>query len=51
MLIMPSAVPSCLCRLDKLPFSVYHWFLVVSLGITWMLDGLEVTVHHALFCS
>jgi hypothetical protein len=34
----------CVCRLDQLPFSAYHWFLVVSLGVTWMLDGLEVTV-------
>jgi hypothetical protein len=51
MLIMPPPHNLALCRLDKLPFSVYHWFLVVSLGITWMLDGLEVTVHHALFCS
>lgn len=35
-------------RLDQLPFSAYHWFLVVSLGVTWMLDGLEVTVVSVL---
>jgi len=35
-------------RLDKLPFSAYHWLLVLSLGVTWMLDGLEVTVLSVL---
>jgi MFS family permease len=31
-------------RLDRLPWSRVHWLLVVALGITWVLDGLEVTV-------
>jgi MFS family permease len=31
-------------RLDRLPWSRFHWLLVVALGITWVLDGLEVTV-------
>lgn len=31
-------------RLDRLPWSRFHWLLVISLGITWVLDGLEVTV-------
>lgn len=31
-------------RLDRLPWSGFHWLLVISLGITWILDGLEVTV-------
>ena len=31
-------------RLDRLPWSSWHWRVVVALGITWMLDGLEVTI-------
>jgi MFS family permease len=31
-------------RLDRLPWSKWHWRVVVALGITWMLDGLEVTL-------
>ena len=31
-------------RLDRLPWSRWHWTIVVGLGITWILDGLEVTM-------
>src|SRR6202000_1980094 len=31
-------------RLDRLPWSRFHWLVVVALGITWVLDGLEVTL-------
>jgi MFS family permease len=31
-------------RLDRLPWSNWHWFIVVALGITWILDGLEVSL-------
>jgi MFS family permease len=31
-------------RLDALPWSRWHWRVVIALGITWILDGLEVTV-------
>lgn len=31
-------------RLDSLPWSSWHWRVVVALGITWVLDGLEVTI-------
>src|SRR5580692_9276699 len=31
-------------RLDRLPWSPWHVRLVVALGITWALDGLEVTL-------
>jgi MFS family permease len=31
-------------RLDRLPWSRWHWIVVISLGITWILDGLEVTI-------
>jgi MFS family permease len=35
-------------RLDSLPWSRWHWRVVIALGITWLLDGLEVTVVGAL---
>ncbi|ACG78024.1 major facilitator family transporter [Phenylobacterium zucineum HLK1] len=35
-------------RLDRLPFSRFHWLVVFALGITWILDGLEVTLVGAL---
>jgi MFS family permease len=38
-------VPS---RLDRLPWSSWHWLIVVALGATWILDGLEVTLAGAL---
>jgi len=39
-----SRVPA---RLDALPWSSWHWLIVVSLGATWILDGLEVTLAGA----
>ena len=36
----PTDVPQ---RLDRLPWSGWHWRVVIALGITWLLDGLEVT--------
>jgi len=35
-------------RLDRLPWSRFHWLVVAALGITWILDGLEVTLVGAL---
>jgi MFS family permease len=35
-------------RLDALPWSRWHWGVVIALGVTWVLDGLEVTVVGAL---
>ena len=35
-------------RLDRLPWSRWHWLVVAALGITWILDGLEVTIVGAL---
>src|SRR5947199_3325695 len=35
-------------RLDRLPWSPWHWLIVVALGATWILDGLEVTLAGAL---
>lgn len=31
-------------RLDRLPFSRWHVLVIAALGITWILDGLEVTI-------
>jgi MFS family permease len=35
-------------RLDRLPWTRFHWLFVLALGVTWVLDGLEVTVVGAL---
>ncbi|MCK6453377.1 MAG: MFS transporter [Alphaproteobacteria bacterium] len=35
-------------RLDRLPWSRFHWLVVTALGVTWILDGLEVTLVGAL---
>jgi MFS family permease len=31
-------------RLDRLPWSKWHWRILIGLGTVWILDGLEVTV-------
>ena len=31
-------------RLDRLPWSRFHWRVVIGLGSVWVLDGLEVTM-------
>jgi MFS family permease len=38
-------VPS---RLDRLPWSSFHWRIVIGLGTVWVLDGLEVTIVGAI---
>jgi hypothetical protein len=35
-------------RMDRLPWSRWHWLVVIALGITWVLDGLEVTIVGAI---
>src|ERR1700704_4172614 len=35
-------------RLDRLPWSKFHWRIVIGLGTVWVLDGLEVTVVGAI---
>jgi len=35
-------------RLDSLPFGRFHLLVIVALGITWILDGLEVTLAGTL---
>lgn len=39
--ILTTSVPA---RLDRLPWGGFHWLVVIALGITWILDGLEVTL-------
>lgn len=39
--IITTDVPA---RLDRLPWSRFHTLVVAALGITWILDGLEVTL-------
>jgi MFS family permease len=40
-----STIPA---RLDRLPWCRFHTLVVVALGITWILDGLEVTLAGAV---
>ena len=35
-------------RLDRLPWTPFHTLIVVGLGVTWVLDGLEVTLMGAV---
>lgn len=43
--IIETDVPA---RLDRLPWSRFHTLVVAALGITWILDGLEVTLAGAV---
>jgi MFS family permease len=36
-----SLVPA---RMDRLPWTRFHWLVVVGLGVSWILDGLEVQI-------
>jgi MFS family permease len=35
-------------RLDRLPWSRFHWRIVIGLGTVWILDGLQVTIVGAI---
>src|SRR5438105_11504931 len=43
--IIETDVPA---RLDRLPWSRFHSLVIVALGITWILDGLEVTIAGSI---
>src|SRR5258706_12517350 len=43
--MLETAIPA---RLDRLPWSPRHWRVVIALGVSWLLDGLEVTVVGSL---
>ena len=45
MMMTPPSLPE---RLDRLPWSRWHWRVVLALGIAWVLDGLEVTIVGSL---
>lgn len=34
--------------MDRLPWSHWHWLVVIGLGTVWILDGLEVTIVGAI---
>ena len=36
-----SLVPA---RMDRLPWTRFHWLVVVGLGVSWILDGLEIQI-------
>jgi MFS family permease len=44
----PSVQTDIPFRLDRLPWSRFHVLVVLGLGITWILDGLEVTIVGSL---
>src|ERR1700687_3448850 len=43
--VIETSIPA---RLDSLRWSGFHTRIVIALGITWILDGLEVTLAGAL---
>jgi MFS family permease len=45
---MTSITTDIPARLDRLPWSAWHWRVVIALGVSWLLDGLEVTVVGSL---
>lgn len=34
-----SLVPA---RMDRLPWTRFHWLVIIGLGVSWILDGLEI---------
>src|SRR5262245_54113543 len=43
--VVETDIPS---RLDRLPWGRFHTLVIAALGITWILDGLEVTLVGAV---
>ncbi|GAB2986066.1 MFS transporter [Amycolatopsis acidiphila] len=39
--VITTSIPA---RLDRLPWSRFHWRILIGLGTVWILDGLEVTI-------
>jgi MFS family permease len=45
----PAAIETDIpARLDRLPWTRFHWLLVIALGVTWVLNGLEGTIVAAI---
>ena len=43
--VLRSLVPA---RMDRLPWSAFHWRMIIALGITWILDGVEIGLASAI---
>src|SRR3954467_3039998 len=43
--VVRSRVPA---RMDRLPWTPFHWMIVVGLGAAWILDGLEIQIVSAI---
>ena len=44
----PFVVTNIPQRMDRLPWSNWHWLVVSALGVTWLLDGLEVSTFYMI---
>jgi MFS family permease len=42
--VVRSLVPA---RMDRLPWTRFHWLIVIGLGVSWILDGLEIQIVSA----
>jgi len=47
-MVDPSFETDIPARLDRLPWHRFHWLVITALGVTWILDGLEVTLVGSL---
>ncbi len=45
---LPAVTTDIPARLDRLPWSRFHWLVLLSLGVTWILDGFEITLKGAV---
>ncbi len=43
--VIETAIPA---RMDRLPWSKFHWLVVIGLGTVWILHGLQVTIVGAI---
>jgi MFS family permease len=43
--VIRSLVPA---RMDRLPWTRFHWNVALALGITWILDGVEIGLASAI---
>jgi hypothetical protein len=47
----PAITTDIPARLDRLPWSRFHMLIVIALGVTWILDGLESACSPILASS
>ncbi|MGV9335598.1 MFS transporter [Nocardia sp. NPDC003726] len=43
--VVRSLVPA---RMDRLPWTKFHWLIVVGLGVSWILDGIEIQIVSSM---